>query len=76
MNVGSVGNSYCTPTACYVIIDGELNGREKSPISFEFISVPYDNARAAENARKAAAWFPSLDEYITEITTGTWQPLV
>ena len=73
MNTGSIGNSFCTATACYLILKGTFDSRDKTPISFEFVSVPYDNRQAAENVKKAE-WFGSPEEYIKEVTTGTWQP--
>lgn len=73
-NTGSVGCSYCSPTACYVIISGIVHGREPAPISVEFVSVPYDNEKAAENARNSGN-LPSVDDYIKEITLGVWQNL-
>ncbi len=72
-NTGSVGNSYCTPTACYAIIDGDIGGRTPAPISVEFVSVPYDNKKACENAVKQKDWFMFVDDYIKEITEGKWQ---
>ncbi|MCL2488304.1 MAG: metallophosphoesterase [Oscillospiraceae bacterium] len=73
-NTGSVGNSFCTPTACYAILRGELGSREKAPISIEFVSVPYDNAQAVANMRKELDWFDFPDEYTAEVTLGRWQP--
>jgi len=73
-NTGSVGSSFNAPMACYAIIEGEVGSKEKSPISFEFISVPYDNQKAVENALNAA-WLPSKDLYIKEITEATYQRL-
>lgn len=74
INTGSIGCSYCTPTACYAILHGTKGGVEPSPISIEFVSVPYDNKKAAENAR-CSSKLPSVDDYIKEITLGTWQNL-
>lgn len=74
INTGSVGNSFCTPTACYTIMRGTDGAKEPAPFSFEFASVPYDHRPAAENARKEASWFDA-EPYIKEITTGTWQDI-
>ena len=74
-NTGSVGSSYCTPTACYAILNGKADGREKAAISVEFVSLPYDNQKAVENALNVGDWFPSVDKYIVEITQGIWQDL-
>lgn len=70
-NTGSVGNSYCTPTACYTIIKGKVDSREKSAFSLEFVSLPYDIDRAIKNAVEQSDWFDP-EEYIKEITTGNW----
>ena len=75
-NTGSIGNSFCTPTACYAIIKGVIGGREKAPISIEFVSVPYDNQAAVENVLKELDWFDYPEEYIKEVTLGKWQPNV
>ena len=74
LNTGSIGCSYCSPTACYVIVSGDIDERELTPISFEFVSVPYNNEKAAENARKSNR-LPSIDSYIEEITLGMWRRL-
>ena len=66
-NTGSVGNSFCSPTACYVILRGTLNSRDPAPLSWEFVSLPYDNRQAVQNMRQAA-WFDSPEEYEREIT--------
>ncbi|MDL2287334.1 metallophosphoesterase [Eubacteriales bacterium OttesenSCG-928-G02] len=71
-NIGSVGCSYCTPTACYAILRGILNSREKAPVSIEFVSVPYDNQKAVENMLKAD-WFYAREAYTKEVTLGKWQ---
>ncbi|MCL2462018.1 MAG: metallophosphoesterase [Defluviitaleaceae bacterium] len=73
-NTGSIGCSYCSPTACYAILSGVEGGRDLAPISVEFVSVPYDNEKAAENARNSGK-LPSVDDYIKEITLGIWQNL-
>ena len=73
-NTGSVGNSYCTPTACYAILRGVMDSTEKAPVSIEFVSVPYDNQQAVENARKESAWFTAQEAYAREVTLGKWQP--
>lgn len=73
-NTGSIGNSFCTPTACYAIIKGEIGSRDKAPISIEFVSVPYDNAQAVKNMLDETDWFAHPEEYIKEVTTGKWQP--
>ena len=70
-NVGSVGNSYSSPAAFYVILHGIKDQQTPAPFSIEFISVPYDIAAAVENARAADAWFDT-ENYICEITSSEW----
>jgi len=72
-NTGSVGNSFCTPTACYVIIKGELDSRENAPVSIEFVSVPYDNQQAVDNMLKEKEWFKYPVDYTTEIMEGKYR---
>lgn len=71
-NTGSIGNSFCSPTACYVIVHGDLDQRELQPFSIEFVSVPYDLEAAVKNAKAASAWFDT-ENYIQEIMTASWQ---
>ena len=73
-NTGSVGNSFCTPTACYAILKGTVGSREKAPVSIEFVSVPYDNQKAVDNMLKELDWFELPEEYTKEVTLGIWQP--
>lgn len=73
-NTGSIGNSFCTPTACYAIMKGVIGSRGKAPVSIEFVSVPYDNQKAVENMLMEVHWFNYAEEYTKEVMTGKWQP--
>lgn len=72
-NTGSVGASFgggCY--ASYAIIHGDIDSRVSSPISFEFVKLPYDTELAVKNAEKQADWFP-VEAYIKSIRNGIWQ---
>ncbi len=84
INVGSVGNvvEYLnhdesiedmseTLQAYYAIIEGEYNSKEQSSLSIQFVRVPYDIEKEIELARKNNS--PGLDDYILELTTGTYR---
>lgn len=70
-NVGSVGSNYSENTCNYTVITGEMDKKERSAFSMEFISVPYDTKAAVENA-KSCGWLPILDDYVYEIETGKY----
>ena len=74
LNTGSIGCSYCTPTAQYVVLHGIKDSMIPAPISVEFVSVPYDNEKAAMNARNSCN-LPDVESYIKEITLGVWHNL-
>ena len=69
-NVGSVGNP-CdgVPMASYAILRGDMEGKELSPLSVEFVRLPYDNARSAAIARTTPD-LPHVEMYIQEVETG------
>lgn len=85
VNVGSVGNVVEfsnhnenikdmseTTQAYYTIIEGdygEINRR--TPISIQFVRVPYDIDKEIEIARKKGS--PSIDNYILELTTAMYR---
>ena len=73
-NTGSIGNSYSTANAHYVILRGELDAREKAPFSMEFVSLPYDNQEAVRLAWEQSHWFDAKT-YEEEVTQGTWHML-
>lgn len=69
MNTGSVGNSMGVPRAHALLLEAEdVPG---APLMMSILSVPYDNAAAADLARRDPA-LPHQAEYITEITTGVY----
>lgn len=72
-NIGSVGNSFSTPTANYAILRG-VEGNAAAPISVEFVSLPYDNQKAVKNAQAASDWFEFVTPYTVEVTTAKWMP--
>lgn len=71
LNTGSVGNSMGVPKAHGIIIDGELGSRENGPMSMSILSVPYDNAAAAEVARQDVH-LPHREAFIKEVLTGVY----
>lgn len=73
-NTGSVGNSFCTNNACYVILRGTLHSRTPAPFSLEFVNLPYDIQAAIAHAKDAADWF-DWENYAEMISTGTWRSL-
>lgn len=69
MNTGSIGNSLGQANAHALLVEGELDSKDRSAISFNIISVPYDN----EGAAKRAAECPDLadwEAYKKEVLTG------
>ena len=86
VNVGSVGNVVEFPNydetitdmeettqSYYCIIEGEYDSKEKSPISIQFLRVPYDIEKEIELARKNES--PGLDKYILELTKAKYRKL-
>lgn len=69
-NIGSVGNALGVPLVQYAILSGEP-GAKPSAMEVSFITLPYDNAAAAEDARKSDG-LPDADAYIKEVTTGEY----
>lgn len=70
INCGSVGNGLGVPMAQYAILTGE-EGEEKAPFDVTLVTVPYDNARAAEHAR-AADGLHNASAYVNEVLTGVY----
>lgn len=73
INVGSVGRNVVETQSYYCIIEGEYDSKEKSPISIQFVRVPYDIEKEIELARKNES--PSLDKYILEFTKAKYRKL-
>lgn len=71
VNTGSVGNSLGYPRAHALLVEGDLDHEEKTPIYFQILSVPYDNEEAIRIAESYAD-FPNLWAYSNEIRTGTY----
>lgn len=71
LNTGSVGNSLGVPNVHYLIVDGDIDSHEKSPMDFAFPVVPYDNDAAAQLARHDRA-LPHQESYIKEVLTGIY----
>ena len=69
MNTGSVGNSLGVTNAHAIILEGELNGKEKTPLMMSIVAVPYD---IDEAVRLAVPELPHRDSYVKEITTGVY----
>ena len=73
-NLGSVGQPFDGKTASYLMIEGQLDSKESSPLSISFVRVPYDNRLAAELARNSD--MQDKDLYIREILTGIYRGLM
>lgn len=71
-NPGSVGAPFGGTEACYMVISGNIGSKVLSPISMEFIKLPYNIEQAIQNAMNESSWF-DYEPYIKSITTGTWQ---
>lgn len=69
-NTGSVGNALGMPMVQYAILQGEENDN-KAPLDITFISLPYDNAQAVQDAENAPD-LPQREAYIKEISTGVY----
>ena len=66
------GNNNFTTLANYLIINGNLNSmNEKNPISFELVSIPYDNDKEIKSNINNI----EFDDYKTEITTGKYRDM-
>ena len=66
------GNNNFTTLANYLIINGNLNSmNEKDPISFELVSIPYDNDKEIKSNIDNI----EFDDYKTEITTGKYRDM-
>ncbi len=70
MNTGSVGNSMGVTNAHALMIEAEP-GTQRAPLTVSIISVPYDNERAADIARRDPS-LPNQQAYIHEVMTGVY----
>lgn len=71
INTGSIGNSLGVPRVHGILIEGELDSPVQSPISFNVLSIPYDN----EKAVKKCDLYPDMpwpEAYKKEILTGRY----
>lgn len=71
INTGSIGNSLCMARAHALLIEGEKDCKEATPIRFTTLSIPYDNEAAVRIARDYPN-LPKRDAYINEILTGVY----
>ena len=61
-------NSFST-LASYVILEGNLNSKDLSEISFTFVRVPYDIEKEVESLRNST--FSNKEAIITNLRTAT-----
>ena len=72
-NTGSVGNGLGVAMAQYVILRGQLDGREDAPLDVNLITVPYDRARAVRDTEEAGKrGLVNWDLFRQEILTGVY----
>ncbi|MBO2517453.1 MAG: hypothetical protein CW338_09345 [Clostridiales bacterium] len=71
VNTGSVGNSLGVPRVHAVLLEGDIGGTEKTPLSCSILSIPYDNEAAALAAEKYPD-FPSREAWQNEVRTGEY----
>ena len=84
INIGSVGNSFEMSVidnkdekmdevtqAHYCIIEGELDSKERRPISIQFVRVPYDIDEEIRLAKEKGS--PLIDGYILELKKGRYR---
>jgi len=71
INTGSVGNSLGLPRCHALLIEGELGSLELAPVSFNILSIPYDNDLAVRIA-DAYPDLPGREAYKTELLTGVY----
>ena len=72
INTGSVGNSLGIPRCHALLIEGETGASQLSPISFNILSIPYNNRLAADTADKYPD-LPGKEAYKNEILTGVYR---
>ena len=71
INTGSVGNSLGLPRCHALLIEGELGSSELVPISFNILSIPYDNNLAVRIADEYPD-LPGKEAYKNELLTGVY----
>ena len=71
INTGSVGNSIGVPRAHALLVEGDLDSEEITPISFTILSVPYDNEKAAQAALSTEG-LPMAEAFANEVRTGVY----
>lgn len=71
LNTGSVGNSLGVTRCHALVIEGEFNATEASPINFTFLSIPYDKELAIARADECPD-LPNKEAYINELRTGVY----
>lgn len=71
LNTGSVGNSLGVTRCHALVIEGELDSEEISPINFSFLSIPYDKELAIARAEECPD-LPNKEAYIKELRTGVY----
>lgn len=69
-NIGSVGNALGSPMVQFAVLEG-VPGAERAPLEIRFLTLPYDNQAAAEDARNAPG-MPNAEAYIKEVLTGDY----
>lgn len=72
INTGSVGNSLGIPRCHALLIEGEPGNPEPAPISFNILSIPYNNQLAADRADEYPD-LPDKEAYKKEIMTGVYR---
>ena len=72
INTGSVGISLGIPRCHALLIEGDLGAKELSPISFNILSIPYDNKLAANRADEYPD-MPDKEAYKNEVLTGVYR---
>ena len=70
MNTGSVGNSMGVPKAHALLLEG-TPGEDVRPLFTTVLSIPYDNALAAEIARQDVS-LPRGETFVHEVLTGIY----
>lgn len=73
INTGSVGQSFDSIFATYLILEGDINSKFDGDINIEFIRVVYDNLKAAEIALNSDMYDKHF--YANEILTGIFRGL-
>ncbi len=70
INTGSVGNGLGVPMVQYALLSGE-EGESDAPFDVTLVTLPYDNARAAADARNAQGLF-NKEAFVNEVLTGVY----